>query len=343
MHPDRDDALLDPAECRLILERMRLIEPSEPFSIQPLTGGVSSLILRISTPRRLMCLKKALAKLKVKKDWYAPVGRVFSEIDWLTTVAGFEPAAVPNIIGVDRASGSFAMDFLPAEEFSNWKALLLQGKVDLDLAATVGRTLGRIHARTAGDAAIAARFANDATFYALRLEPYLVETARVHGALSRTITAVMERTRDTRHVLVHGDVSPKNILVGRKGPVFIDAECACYGDPAFDLAFCINHLLLKAAHLPHSADAFLAAFSRFGEGYFSEVDWEARDAIEARTATLLPCLTLARVDGKSPVEYLDDDRRKAVRAAATKLIMAEAQRLADITDFWSKAKFDGHD
>jgi tRNA A-37 threonylcarbamoyl transferase component Bud32 len=339
----RGNTSLDPAECRPILQRMGLVDSAEPFSVRPLTGGVSSVILEISTGRRLFCLKRALAKLKVEKDWYAPVSRVFSEIDWLTTVAGFEPAAVPKVIGVDRESGSFAMDFLPPDDFPNWKALLLQGCVDLDLAAKVGRTLGHIHARTAGDASIASRFANDETFYALRLEPYLVETARVHGALSRTITGIMERTRDTRRVLVHGDVSPKNILVGRDGPVFIDAECACFGEPAFDLAFCLNHMLLKAAHLPRSAEAFLAAFSRLGDAYFREVNWEPRESVEARTATLLPCLLLARIDGKSPVEYLDEGRRTLVRAAAMPLIGAEAQRLADIAKFWSEARFDGHD
>jgi aminoglycoside phosphotransferase (APT) family kinase protein len=340
MNVDCGTPSCDPADYRPVLERMGLLDAAEPFSIEPLTGGVSSVILKVVTERRLFCLKKALAKLKVAKDWYAPVDRVFSEIKWLTTVGALAPAAAPAVIGIDRESGSFAMDFLPADAFPNWKALLLQGHIDLDVAALVGRTLGRIHARTAFDPAVAREFANDATFYALRLEPYLVETARVHAALNRAITGVMERTRDTRHVLMHGDVSPKNILVGRAGPVFIDAECACYGDPAFDLAFCLNHFLLKAVHLNARADDFLAAFSRLTDAYLGEVDWEPREAVDGRTATLLPCLTLARVDGKSPVEYLDEARRTQVRAAAVRLIEAQAPRLADVRQFWSEADFD---
>jgi tRNA A-37 threonylcarbamoyl transferase component Bud32 len=325
---------------RPILRRMGLIEGEEPFSVDPLTGGVSSLILKISTARRVFCLKTALPKLKVEKDWYAPVSRVFSEVDWLTIVAGFEPTAVPKIIGVDRQSGSFAMDFLPPQEFPNWKAQLMQGRVDSDLAGEVGRRLARIHARTAHDATIARRFANDETFYALRLEPYLVETARVHAPLSRSIGGVLERTRTTRHALVHGDVSPKNILVGAGGPVFIDAECACYGDPAFDLAFCLNHLLLKAVHLRERADDYLGSFSRLGEVYVALADWEPRSALEGRTATLLPCLTLARIDGKSPVEYLTTQERNFVRSAAIRLIEAGPQRLADIAEFWKEASAD---
>jgi fructosamine-3-kinase len=325
---------------RPILQRMGLVEGEEPFAVDPLTGGVSSLILKISTARRVFCLKTALPKLKVEKDWYAPVSRVFSEVDWLTTVAGFEPTAVPKIIGVDRESGSFAMDFLPPQSFPNWKAELMRGRVDPDLAGEVGRRLARIHARTAHDGAIAGRFANDETFHALRLEPYLVETARVHAGLSRAIEHVLERTRTTKHALVHGDVSPKNILIGASGPVFIDAECACFGDPAFDVAFCLNHLLLKAVHLRERAGDFLASFSRLGEAYLALVDWEARAALDERTATLLPCLTLARIDGKSPVEYLTTQERNKIRAAAIRLIEAGSQRIDDIAEFWKEASAD---
>ena len=121
---------------------MGLLEAGEPFSVEPLTGGVSSVILKIATERRLFCLKKALAKLKVEKDWYAPVDRVFSEVKWLTTVATFEPTAVPKVIGIDRPSGSFAMDYLAPDEFPNWKALLLQGRIDPAVAAETGRRLG---------------------------------------------------------------------------------------------------------------------------------------------------------------------------------------------------------
>ena len=152
----------------------------------------------------------------------------------------------------------------------------------------------------------------------------------------------MERTRETRYVLVHGDVSPKNILVGRSGPVFIDAECASFGDPAFDLAFCLNHFLLKAAYLDAGADAFLASFLALGDAYLGQVDWEPREAVEMRTATLLPCLTLARVDGKSPVEYLDEGRRATVRSAAIAMIETRAPRLAVLAKFWNEAMSHGH-
>ena len=123
--------------------------------------------------------------------------------------------------------------------------------------------------------------------------------------------------------LVHGDVSPKNILVAPRGPVFLDAECAWYGDPAFDLAFCLNHLVLKSFWVPQPR--LPECFDALKDGYLSRVTWES--GLEERVATLLPALLLARVDGKSPVEYLDEEKRGQVRQLARRMLLAEEKRL----------------
>ena len=115
---------------------------------------------------------------------------------------------------------------------------------------------------------------------------------------------------------MHGDVSPKNILVGPEGPVFLDAECAWYGDPAFDLAFCLNHLLLKCVWVPAAKEKLLQCFSALSSSYLQRFSPEN---LEKRTASLLPALLLARVDGKSPVEYLDEAQRSFVRERARSL------------------------
>src|SRR5262249_21690254 len=147
-----------------------------------------------------------------------------------------------------------------------WKAELRKGRADPAFAAEVGRRLARIHAATSGRKDIAAAFATDENFYAIRLEPYLVATARGHSSLEPILKALVDRTKNTRTALVHGDVSPKNILVGRQGPIFLDAECAWYGDPAFDLAFCLNHMLLKSVWVPASTQAFLLSFDALKNG-----------------------------------------------------------------------------
>src|SRR6202162_1848866 len=153
-------------------------------------------------------------------------------------------------------------------------------------------------------------FANDETFEAIRIEPYLRATARAHPSLAHQFDALATETLATKRWLVHGDVSPKNILAGPKGPVFLDAECAWWGDPAFDLAFCLNHLLLKCLWTPRARDGFLACFDAMADTYRAGVRWEAADALDARAAHLLPGLFLARVDGKSPVEYITTDADK---------------------------------
>jgi hypothetical protein len=135
--------------------------------------------------------------------------------------------------------------------------------------------------------------------------------------------------------LVHGDVSPKNILVGPDGPIFIDAECAWYGDPAFDLAFCLKHLMLKCLWTPRARREFLAAFDALIDAYLAGVDWEPRAELESRIARLLPALFLGRADGKSPAEYLDDAGRERVRKIAVPLIMEPAERISQVRERWA--------
>jgi 5-methylthioribose kinase len=301
---------------------------------EPLTGGVSSDIWKVELARGPVCVKRALARLRVAQVWEAPVGRNRYERLWMETAAALVPGVTPKVLASDD-SGIFAMAYLDPEAHPLWKAELAAGRASVDFAARTGVALSHIHAGTANRTDIAARFATDDSFHAIRLEPYLLATARVHKALSSRLEELAGITANTKHVLVHGDVSPKNILVGPGGPVFLDAECAWYGDPAFDLAFCLNHLLLKCAWVPDSQDDFLECFDAFADGYLAGVVWEIPDEVEARAAALLPGLLLARVDGKSPVEYLTDAKDKdAVRSIATALLRNPVRRLDGVRDAW---------
>jgi aminoglycoside phosphotransferase (APT) family kinase protein len=300
-----------------------------------LVGGVSSDIWRVDARRGPLVVKRALARLRVAQVWEAPVERNRYERKWLESANAIVPGAAPRVLAGDDA-GCFAMEYLPA--LPVWKSELHAGRADAAFAADVGRKLCAIHNATARRGDVAAAFATDASFHAIRLEPYLLATARVHPTLEKRLNALAETTARNRLALVHGDVSPKNILVGPRGPVFLDAECAWYGDPAFDLAFCLNHLLLKGAWVPQFKPAYLACFAALAREYLAGVDWEQASALEQRAAALLPGLLLARVDGKSPVEYLTSDSQKeAVRAFAVKFLQAPAARLADIGNAWQKS------
>ncbi|WP_369034963.1 phosphotransferase family protein [Streptomyces adonidis] len=316
----------------------KLAGPAETARWTPLTGGVSSDLWRVDLPGRSLCVKRALAKLKVAADWQAPVSRNAYEWAWMRFASRHRPDSVPELLAHDPEAGIFAMAFLPPEHYPMWKARLLDGEVRVETAAAVGELLGTLHAQSVGDTALAAEFATDDNFHALRIEPYLLATAAAHPGLSDILRGLAHRTATTHLALVHGDVSPKNILVGPSGPVLLDAECAWYGDPAFDLAFCVNHLLLKSLVVPGRRAELLRSARALTEEYVGCVDWEPRPIIEARAAALLPALLLARVDGKSPVEYLTDDRHRLfVRTAASSLLRAPAPTVAGVLDAWSNA------
>ena len=256
---------------------------------------------------------------------------------WFETAAQFAPNAVPEIFAHDAEDGLFVMEYLDPTDYRLWKAALLEGEADVGAAESVARISAQIHAGSAGDLDVARRFDTDETFHAIRLEPYLEATARAHPEYSDRLMALSARTAAIKKTLVHGDVSPKNILLGPQGPVFLDAECAWYGDPAFDAAFCLNHLLLKGAWRPDRAAAYLNCFLAFGHAYLDGADWEPADALEARVATLLPGLFLARIDGKSPVEYLTQDAQKnKVRRAANQLLQKPVSRLAEVAAVWER-------
>ncbi len=325
-----------PEDVGAALARMGLAAPGEKLSAVRLTGGVSSDIWRIELASGPACIKRALPRLRVAADWHAPVERNGYEFAWMQTAQAIVPGVVPEVLGADAEAGMFVMRFLDPGTHPLWKARLRDGVAEADTARAVGERLVRLHAATAGDTAVAGRFATDHIFHPIRLEPYLLAAGRAHPDRAAELGALAETTAGTKRALVHGDVSPKNILVGPEGPVFLDAECAWYGDPAFDVAFCLNHLLLKCLWTPWAARGFLACFDALAGAYRAGVDWEDREELEARTARLLPGLFLARVDGKSPVEYLtresDVDR---VRRVARALLAKPVDTLDAVRDAWA--------
>ena len=327
-----------PAEFCDFLVNSGLHDGTTPLSAVPLTGGVSSDIWRINLTGGPICVKRALSKLKVAADWFAPIERNAYEVRWMQTASDAVPGAAPKILAHDAASGMFAMPFLDPNAYTVWKAALLDGHTDVQFAAAVGKTLASIHTATMDDPETARRFATDEIFHAIRLEPYLETTARAHPDVAPALLDLVAVTAGCQMALVHGDVSPKNILMGPAGPVFLDAECAWYGDPAFDLAFCLNHFLLKCVYRPNISDAYLTDFLSMTRSYMAAIaDCDHAQHIETRAARLLPGLFLARVDGKSPVEYItkkvDKDR---VRDTAKALLSNPILHLEDVAVAWKR-------
>lgn len=333
-----DNNRLDPTGAdykRLVtsLQGMGLVTSAMP-QIAMLTGGVSSLIVLVEDGDTKFCAKSALAKLKVAMEWLAPVHRNQAEVAWMRTAGAIVPNAVPKILGEDAEANIFAMEWLDPADHPVWKQQLLDGDVSIETARQMGDVLGQIHSKTAGDKTLAAQFPNDADFDALRLDPYLRATAVAYPDLADRLLAILDTTAGNCHALIHGDVSPKNILVGPNGPIILDAECATYGDPAFDVAFCLNHLILKSVHMPAKATTLVESFTAFVQAYLPHVTWEASADLEARTAALLPALALARVDGKSPVEYLSAPSQQKIRDITRDLIISPANQLDQFLTLW---------
>lgn len=299
-----------------------------------LTGGVSSEIYRIDTEGKTFVVKRALEKLKVKSDWFADVSRNDFEIKYLKYVAQFLPDAIPKLLG--QGQSYFVMEFLD-QGFSNWKTLLIGGDFQEAHAKEAGKLLGKIHQHSYSNHTIAKQFNSLQNFTQLRISPYLVHCAERHPLVAQEILNEAERLKNTHECLVHGDYSPKNILISKKRMVIVDCEVAFYGDAAFDIAFLSSHLLLKGLyHAPHDTNlehlvkAFLLAYEKERHGIrdFKE--------LQRRTAILLPMLLLARIDGKSPVEYLSPNKKALAREFALKQIAGKNPELQAIIQTWFK-------
>lgn len=275
-------------------------------TLTPLSGGVSSDIFRVDDGGRTFVVKQALKKLKVREDWFADESRNLHERAYLEYVVAFLPSAVPRILGGASGAGYFAMEYL-GEGFANWKQLLLDGKCDPRHAELAAALMSEIHRRSAGDPAAARTFDTTENFRQLRIDPYLRSAAKRHPALQPVIEAEARRLETSRVCLVHGDFSPKNILIRDDRMVLLDCEVAWFGDPAFDVAFLLNHFFLKALHHAPADPGLAALIAAFWARYF-ETDADA--ALMERSTHLLLMLMLARVDGKSPAEYLNSGESK---------------------------------
>jgi aminoglycoside phosphotransferase (APT) family kinase protein len=298
--------------------------------LTPLSGGVSCEIYLVEDGAERFVVKRALAKLRVAADWYADVSRNRHEWEYIRYVAKFLPSAVPALRYCSATDNYFVMEHLDGS-YANWKQLLLAGETKLEYATRAGTVLGQIHRHSAGDAEARRLFDTGANFYQLRLEPYLLATGAKHPALRGHFEAEAARLAGVAECLVHGDFSPKNLLVRPDRLVVLDCEVAWYGDPAFDLAFLLNHFFLKALfHAPREAglkpmiEAFWAAYQT------------ARPApeLDARVGRLLPLLLLARADGKSPVEYLDAARQEFIRAFVRAWLPEGEASLRGMAEAW---------
>ena len=294
----------------------------------PLEGGVASDVRVVDTPDGPLVVKKALAKLKVAAEWFSDPSRSMIEvaaIEAFGSLGGKD--TVPEIVWVRPDENCFAMR-LVEPRLRNWKADLLDGRIDLATAARVGEILGRFHSRSAGQPDIARQFDDLRFFRELRVEPFFDYVAEAKPEMSVRIHDIAQAMLGRRQALVHGDYSPKNILADGKDVVILDFEVTHWGDPRFDVGFCLAHLMLKSTLADGNPAQLRGAIGAFLDSYQSH----GLPVFDVGLATITGCLLLARLFGKSPADYLARLDREAVEAKAIQLLaIAAAPRISDFT------------
>ncbi len=291
-----------------------------------LAGGVSNIVLLAETSAGRFVLKQALPQLRVQQEWFSDLRRIFNECAALRVVRDKLPeGSVPTVLFEDQTNYIFAMTAAnPGSE--TWKAKLLRGKTDRRVAERVAVVLAALIRESWQSHTLAEQFGDLTIFEELRLDPYYRHLAAVHPELRDRLQQRIEACRTRRVSLVHGDWSPKNILVEDDNVVAIDFEAVHFGDPSFDAAFLLNHLLLKTAYGIEGTEELARAFWSTLQAEMPAASW-----FEQATVEHLGALLLARIDGKSPAEYIrEESLKERIRAFARTLILDPPPSVADV-------------
>jgi 5-methylthioribose kinase len=321
---------LDAENAAAYLRRRGVVSADE-VRVESLGGGVSNTVLRVGTDGDCVVAKQPLPNLAVEADWPADVDRVHNEADAARAYASLldeEPAvAVPDVVFEDDSTHVVAFECAP-ETAGMWKSDLLRGRVDADVARRLGSVLAAVHGNAPG-ANVRERFTNEEPFVQLRVAPYHRTVAEAHPDVADDVEADVDRMSRSKETLVHGDFSPKNVLcdaTGEGDPTLwvLDFEVAHWGDPAFDAAFMLNHLFIKSVYNDELQSAYLDAASAFWDAYRAGFDSDESDVV-----TELAILMLARVDGRSPVEYVTRPGTKETLRAVSKRGLREGVDTVD--------------
>lgn len=296
-------------ELKQYLRENNIVKPNDTINVDVLAGGVSGDVMKITVPDKTMVVKQALKKLKVKDDWFSDPTRIITEKNCLNVYNNIIPESVPQLYFFDDDNFLYGMECAP-EESIMWKTDLLAKRLDFDIAKQVIEALLKIHISTSTDNKTKELFMDKTIFYELRIEPYFETVIKKHPQLSIPIKNCITIAMEQEIALIHGDFSPKNILVNNHDVFILDFEVAHYGAPAFDLAFFANHFLLKAIKNKDIHESYLNMLEFMMNIYFSGCTIIEPVQLEKDTVSMLASLFIARVDGKSPAEYINDETDK---------------------------------
>ena len=325
--------VLSPSSLPTYLRDLGLADPSDDTQVRELGGGVSNIVLLAEFGGRRWVVKQALGRLRVEDEWLSDPERVIHEAESLRALRPIlGEAAVPEVIHLDHDNLLFIMIAAPPDALP-WKESLLGRRVDLAVAGQAGVLLARMINGSRADVRLTRQFADRNVFQQLRLDPYYRTAAARHPDVQKELHELIADTLAIQTALVHGDYSPKNMLVRGRDIMLIDFEVIHWGDPAFDAGFLLNHLLLKSFHQPMAAPMYVDAAQAFLRTLRAALGSEEWVSFETMTMRHLGALMLARIDGKSPVEYVrGDEAKERVRRAAKQIIHRRRSCLDDAFD-----------
>ena len=309
-----------------------VISANDFAEVEVLTGGVSNVVLAITTADKKLVLKQALAELKVAEKWEADQRRAIVEANAIALFHKLSPDQVPNLVFLDPKRFVLILDRVPVGS-TVWKTDLLDGVINPDVAAVLGTTLAKWHNFGETNKEARLQFMEDSLFEQLRIDPFYRFVSAKNDLLKPVIDRLIGELEGDKTTIVHGDFSPKNIMVGMNEQVYIlDFEVTHVGNPVFDLAFLLAHLLCKLfrTNEPLQAKMLIASADNFVAAY--EDVREIADSLPLHTALI----ALARVEGKSPVNYLDKEQQ-AQLVSYTKGILNAGKEIS-INQLFKEAK-----
>ena len=302
---------------RYLLEK-GLVEEGDGHRADYCSGGVSATVVYVDRPgRKPLILKQTLEYLKTKEEWPCHPDRIVVEYNSNDIYHEIVPDCAQKMIFCDTENWIAVREAVP-EDWRMWKKDLMNGILDFRIAKRSIEALLTVHERAAGNRKVFDAFPSKDHFYKLRVDPYIVFTAGKYPELQKEADEVCQFLMEPSITLVHSDFSPKNIMIKDDNICILDFESSHYGNPCFDLAFFFNHMLLKSIYNPDFGNAYVDMADYMARIYLDGVTCMDRSELEEMTVRTLFFMLLARVDGKSPAEYLvgDDVKQQNVRDLA---------------------------
>ncbi|MBS1215377.1 MAG: putative aminoglycoside phosphotransferase [Proteobacteria bacterium] len=321
-----------PPRLRSVLQDLEFLLPGETPPTTPIAASATTEVTAADLAWGRVVIKRALAA--ETEDSAGPAERAATEAAWLRLMKEIAPGAVPELLGEHRGSPTLVLEWLDPGRAPQWSEQLASGNAEPTAAAAVGHLYGRMHAATAGRPAFAERFAAERAFRQLAVEPRFAVAAVAHPDCGDALRAASDAALRLRVALVHGAALPENILLGPRGPVLVDGDCARYGDPAFDVATLVASLMLHAVR-PGTGRNARPALDALLATYVQHVTWEIPTLLVARVAALVPALLLAGIDGRAPVPFIvNRNDANRVRRAARVLLVGPAPDLETTRAVW---------